>query len=713
MPAVITFAHPAMLAGLVLVVLPVLIHLVHRGRPRVLVFPTVRFLREATTSQPRIRRWRHVVLMILRCGFVACLAVAFARPQWFRSAGAAADVDRETLAVLVLDVSASMGYADSPVAMMDQAVARAGAILDGLEPARGDRASVIRAGVAARALSFSPTSDFTRLRRQVESLRATAERTDAGGSLAVAASQLQSGGALRKELHIISDFQRTSWADADLAGLPADVRVILHRIAPRGDRPNAGIADIRVHPPQPILGGRCRVGVHVVNRSPAAERRDVVLRASDGREWRQRGVLLPAIESVVVSFDVSFEQPGVWELTAEITPDHLAIDDRRYAVVHVVSRMPIVLCTDANLDEGVTSGYLLARALSPFAEGQGGIDLRVARGGDLGPPVLAGAEVVVLDASGALSSAGLGALREFIQGGGGVVVFLGPGAAAENLIALGGGGGDASLLPFVPGAMRGAAGGASVEGLPSSDSSLRRRGVSVEVTDPGHPLLRSLAAGDGRLLGDVRIYRHYATSPGRTGVPPAAALSSGDAAIGVASIGAGTLVVCNISPDPDWSDVARHAVFPGLVHQFVEFSRPRQRTVPEPCAGEPAVVRWRTDGQLSAVEIRDPGGERVHATVRREGPTAVVELPGGAGPGYCRIYSDGRLVESVAVNVDPRESDLAAVNLDAVGSAGPRATSVVDAGTVDRRGRPLWHWAMTAALCLLACELLCLAYWRS
>jgi hypothetical protein len=712
--AEITFAHPAMLAGLAAVLVPIAIHLINRGWPRTVVFPTIRFLRAATASQSRIHKLRHLILMLLRCAFVALLALAFARPLWFASAGAAANADRDTVAIVLLDVSASMGYTDPFVSTMGQAVTRTAAIVDSLAPVRGDRANVILVGLSPRAMYARPTSNLSALKSQLERIRPTAECANANAAIASAASQFADFRPSRKEAHIVSDFQRANWAEADFASLPTDTKIILHRIGSDAPRPNAAITEIVVEPPQPVAGESCRVSVRLGNHSTAASQRDVILRSNDGREWKRSGLTLAPRMPASVSFDVGFNRPGIYELAAEIAPDALPIDDRRYASVRVSAKLPVALCTDADLREGVTSSYLLARALAPFPDPRGTIDLRIIRSPELSAATLTGIEVFFLDASSPLAADGAQAIYDFLKRGGGVAAFLGFGAAAGNVAALNDLAPKHDLLPFeiaAPGSPESATGG--------QGSAVKDRAARV-VVDPVaiHPLLRPLGDGGLQSLQSVSVFRHFATQPRRKAGETIACLDTGDAALATTPVGVGTLVVCNLSPDPQWSDLAKHAVFPGLVQQFVSFLRPRHWAAPASYVGVPVTRRWVMSEALKDVEITDPGGEPIRAPIHREGSAAAVALPPATAPGFVRIRAGGKLVESVAINVDPQESDLAAADTQSmqtrVARFGRAASSSAEVENLnaERHGRPLWHWALGAGLIMLAAEMVCLAFWR-
>jgi hypothetical protein len=75
------FVTPSLLAGLVLVAVPVVLHLVMRQKPKRLVFPALQFVRQRRDVNRRRLRFRHLLLLLLRCLAVIAVLAALARPK--------------------------------------------------------------------------------------------------------------------------------------------------------------------------------------------------------------------------------------------------------------------------------------------------------------------------------------------------------------------------------------------------------------------------------------------------------------------------------------------------------------------------------------------------------------------------------------------------------------------------------------------------------
>ncbi|HUE71976.1 MAG TPA: VWA domain-containing protein [Pirellulaceae bacterium] len=75
------FLNASLLAGGALMAIPVILHLLMRQKPRQLVFPALRFVKERRESNTRRLRLRHWLLLALRCAAVGLVALALARPS--------------------------------------------------------------------------------------------------------------------------------------------------------------------------------------------------------------------------------------------------------------------------------------------------------------------------------------------------------------------------------------------------------------------------------------------------------------------------------------------------------------------------------------------------------------------------------------------------------------------------------------------------------
>ena len=86
-----SFLVPAFFAGAALLAAPYLIHRIRKPEREPIRFSSLLFIPDVTKEVIERRRIQHILLMLLRMGVLALLALAFARPYWRSMAGASAE----------------------------------------------------------------------------------------------------------------------------------------------------------------------------------------------------------------------------------------------------------------------------------------------------------------------------------------------------------------------------------------------------------------------------------------------------------------------------------------------------------------------------------------------------------------------------------------------------------------------------------------------
>src|SRR5438552_8546823 len=207
-----TFVHPLLLGGLLLVGVPVLIHLIMRQKPKHLFFPAFRFLLQRHRTNQRKLQLRHLLLLALRLLLVAGLCLALARPKLF-SSRLNLSGERPIAAVLVFDTSFSMGYVSGGKDRLETARQRALELL--AELPEGSRVAVL--DTAEPGGEWLPTLSLARDRIGELKLRpanspVTSRLAEAYRLLADLEQEANAGDdKLPKFLYIFSDRTQDSW----------------------------------------------------------------------------------------------------------------------------------------------------------------------------------------------------------------------------------------------------------------------------------------------------------------------------------------------------------------------------------------------------------------------------------------------------------------------------------------------------------------------
>src|SRR3954464_3033951 len=230
------FLFPLFLSGLAALAIPVLIHLINREKKVVVQFPSLMFLHKIEYKSVRRQKIRHLLLLIMRCIALALFVAAFARPWFDRSKhlGAGSSGAREV--VILIDRSYSMGYGNRWTTALD----KAREIVSAIGPA--DRATIVFFANDPVA-GTEPTADRTRLNNALKTVKLSSERTRYPPAIKFASEIVGSSNLPKKDIVLISDFQKSGWARREEISIPADVTLRPIDVA-GGDATDAGVIGV-------------------------------------------------------------------------------------------------------------------------------------------------------------------------------------------------------------------------------------------------------------------------------------------------------------------------------------------------------------------------------------------------------------------------------------------------------------------------------------
>src|SRR5713226_2628024 len=197
----VTFLSPLFLIGLLSAAIPLVIHLSRSRRTKKMKFSTTRFFTDQFLRSYRMSRLKELLLLACRMALFGLFATALARPLLLPKGQAFLGGQTRSL-VLVIDNSASMGYAEEGRTLLDRARVVAKQLLEGLQP--GDTASVVLAGRRAagpEVLFPQPTPALGDVHQAIDSLKVATLATDLTGALARAEEIVHASTAQSKEVY--------------------------------------------------------------------------------------------------------------------------------------------------------------------------------------------------------------------------------------------------------------------------------------------------------------------------------------------------------------------------------------------------------------------------------------------------------------------------------------------------------------------------------
>jgi hypothetical protein len=658
----------------------------------VVEFPSLMFLHKIPYQSVRRQKLRHLLLLALRCLALLLLVAAFARPfiKHPAPAGPATAGARER--IILLDESYSMGYGDH----WKRAIAAAHAAVRDLS--ESDRSTIVAFAHDPQAIT-EPTSDQARLNRAIDDAKLTSEGTRYGPAFKLAAQMLAGSNLPRREVVLISDFQKAGWVQRDEIELPAGTVITPVDVS---EKTVSDMAVTDVTTDRDSAGARDRVTVAARITNVGAEPRtvDAVL-SLGGRDIQTRRVTVPASGAEQVRFGSQPIPTAATRGVVRIPHDSLPENDAFNFTLAPDEAVSVLVVDPANARRN--QSLFLARALGIGDRPR--FDVQVRSESALRPSDLDGRSLVILNEvrppSGALGER----LQQLVADGSGLLVVPGDQQTAAW---------PAEWRSRLPARV-----GPVVDRTSSAGGTL----AAVDYSSPIFEIFQAPRSGD---FSTTRVFRYRALAvSGDSGV--LARMDDGTPALVEAADGEGKVIVWGSSLDEYWTDLPLQPVFLPFVHQLAKYAGRYADPRSSFTAGE--VLDLSRHGELAAMF-----GDKIgRAASTDAGPPLILESPSGRRErlhargadhlaelreaGFYELRDAATAIGSgrpIAVNVDPAESDLSHLDpqelIAAVSSRSADATVGAAASSATpedaERQQKIWWYLLAGALLLMGAETL-------
>ncbi|MFP6763100.1 MAG: BatA domain-containing protein [Planctomycetaceae bacterium] len=689
--------NPWMLAGLAGIGLPLLVHLLSRKKYDVMPWGAMQFLELGRSAKRRVQL-EEILLMLLRMGLLALLAIALARPWLSGSLVAPFAARPPSDIVVVLDSSYSTdwrGKAQTPHAAAVNWIDR---FLDDL-PAGGTVALL-----DARDQVAAPVPVLTRnvnlIRQALQDLPAPSGSSHLNEAIIKGMQLLNTGSNLSRQVIVVTDSQSLAWAETgnrfwlqikelrQQASIPADIWVVgMQRQQKR--RSNFSVDQIELSRELTVVDFPLQFRTTVRNSGAQAGSNRRVFLEVDGQRLADRSVTV-RIESngqATAEFEHRFRTPGSHRISIGLEADSLPADDRSDAAVVIADALPALLIDGRpNPDPARSEMFFAAFALSPSGNRTPWVQARTVVLSELRDTHLASAQVAILGNAARLSAEQLEMLQGFVDRGNGLGITLGDAVDTDwyNTALFDDGNG---LLPGLLVSHQTAAtakqNAKDVQPVTILGESLRLPWVSGFQAGADDGFLDARFSDWFRVTPAVAVQmdREDAGSGGqdrrrsRESAVVAARLTNGEPLIVTRRYGRGQVAILTSSIDADWNTLPAKPDYVAFLHELVfhlaaaESSRNVETSTPLVLGVEPddAETDWVVVDSEGNESTPVRAGDELNPMLRFDG----TRLPGiyefrrlnreagatGAGPG-----------ELFVVNCDRSESDLTQLSDETWGS---------------------------------------------
>jgi hypothetical protein len=670
-----SFLAPLFFVALAALSIPVLIHLIQREKKQVVRFPSLMFVQRVPYKSVRRRRIHNWLLLMVRLTALALIVLAFARPFLQRDDLNTAVGTGAREVVVLLDQSYSMAYGDH----WDRARAAAQNVINTL--GSDDRASVVLfASGAEIALRSAAPGERQRLAAAIAAAKPGAGATRYAPALKVAGSILADTSLPRREVVLISDFQRGGWRGEEGARLPEGTTVTPVAISGAAEAANVAVTGISLARSTFSNQERVAVTAVAVNRSMRSLRGGQLSLELGGRAIQSKPIDVEANSSASVTFDPVTVAGTFMRGSVRAGNDALATDNVFHFVVSPVQPVRVIV-----VDRGGTGGgaLYLSRAL---AIGDAPRFETVSRNQDaLSDDDLRRASVVLLNDI-AVPAAFARRLQRFVEGGGGLFVAIGSRATWSQ---------DVDILPAA---------------LQAPVDRTRGDAARIGALEYGHPVFEPFRAPRSGDFAAARIYGYRTVMPAAD-AQVLARFDGGAPALLERRIGAGRVLLWASTLDLSWNDFPLKPVYLPFIHRAARHLASYSEPPPWLTVGQVLDTSAGAAAQPVSGVVLTPSGRRV--AVDEEG-AEVLELT-EQGFYEVRAQSGDTVNAVVASNVDTAESDLTALDpkeiVAAATSGGPGGRQAGAAGLpptpeVQERSQRLWWYVLFLGILLLGADTL-------
>ncbi len=686
-----TFINGILLAGGAAFLIPLLIHLFNRSKFRVIKWGAVHLLESVIRVNRKRIQIEQFILLLVRCAIPILLALCLARmviQEWnhflnwiilpilalvflivaavftkvripfgllaamvvayiLANTFGGFNVFKESIAVqtptgdvpsstiVLLDNSYSMQANGISQTSFEQALTSIDGVLEAQR--KGSDVSAFLIVGKPKPVFDRPTFDREGMTAQLQGQRPNFQAANPIDALNQAIEILSDLGHAKREILLVSDFQKTDWDAIPTTSITQTAELLKNqRVQPHltflrvghKETENVSIESVEYSPTTIGAGQQIRIRANLRNHGdrayPTGLRISLFKDGADAPDSETEVAIGPH-ESTQVLLTCTFENPGSHHVKLETNSSDLLFDNRMELAFDVLSHIGVLLVDGSPSREWLKGETdFMQIALTPFTKAKSELkDLiapTVITTGQIDKETLAANKVVILGNVPTLESNKVQLLREFVNQGGGLLVTAGDKADIrwynQNLANK-----TKGLLPMRINDIDGA--------LENDEKSTRIVAQHFE-----HPAMQIFNDRRNGNLGDAQISMWQKLVPANPDIPPdspdapvtLAILESGDPLIVEKTIGDGVVLQFAIPLDASWTNLPARPAYLPLVQQLTTYLASRNANPRNLTAGQPIVAQFDPALVGATFTLRDPEGHEMPIKAISKGPASIVQF---------------------------------------------------------------------------------------
>ena len=649
-----TFLNPLVLFGLITAAIPVILHLLNLRKLRTIEFSTLTFLKELQQTKIRRLKLRQILLLIIRTLLVIFIVLAFSRPALRGTILGSLGSQAHSTIVFILDDSFSMTGNDEHGEYFKQAKETADKLIDLLK--EGDEAFLIKLSDVPQATIDPATHDFAALRTIFHESQISAIRRPLEDAIGLSAKLLQQSKNANKEVYIISDLQQTLLSQRSV-GIPENNPSLFDDhshffFVPIGVKEIANVSIDSIDITTTILEKDKPISViaSIGNFGITPLNNYIISAYIDGIKMAQKNLAIEPWGYAKTEFSISSKRTGFIRGYLELENDAIELDNRRYFTFYIPEQINIAVIANAEMDKRL---LLFALRSGETKSGQSLLNIQQYTLQKFPFIDLNKTDVLVLSNIPSFSSTDANRIKNFIEEGGGIVLFPGDNISIENY--------NSNLLPALK--------------IPPIDysptASVQADNLSFQKIDLAHPLFSTVFEQDRSAKEQtgiespniIKSIKRHAGKQSRVII----SLSDGTPFLSEYNIGEGKFLFFSSAPLLSWSDFPLKGIFAPLIYRSMIFVSSTEEKNNSYITGESPAITLRKSlaGNMNRqFSITSPEGieELIHpanSIVNERATTKpMIFTPSRlTNSGFYEVKQNSSMISLIGVNTDRLESD--------------------------------------------------------
>ena len=627
------FLNPTILFGLIAASIPVILHFLNLRKIKKVEFSTLAFLKELQKTKIKKIKFKQWLLLLLRILIILFLVSSFARPTLESVTISGTGSVAKTTAVFILDDSFSMSIVDESGSYFNQA-----------KQIIGDLTSDFNDGDEIVLILTSNPESFVRLRdknssaQEIRKINISYITKSLNASIEKASEIINSSINFNKEVYIFSDFQESTLLSKNAKNsktyFDESTKLYLFKF---GGKNVKNLALNNLVSNNQIFELKKEIGftASVTNFSQNTISDALLSLFLNGKINAHQNFSVPAGATKLLTFKTTLKEKGLIELIAELEDDEIEQDNVFYNIINVPKEINVLIISDNDAD----SKYVKL-ALSTSSEKVFKIDKIVSS--RINSVNLNNYDCIFL--FGINNNSETEKLTRFVKEGGRMIIMPGVNSNGktlnEILVSL-------KVPPF------------------KGKMTISNTGQfnSFEKINFKHPIFQNLFEDNTKpKINSPEITSYLKNTPAGKG-ETIIALLDGSSFLSEYKLKEGRILLFNVAPVLSWSDFPLKSIFAPIISRSVHYLTSNRNGAKKYLAGEDIEIdisRFR----LPQVKVIRPDKSEEFINLDANVKSNFWKYKNSDLIGVYKFYSQDKLIDAAAVNVNLAESNLEQITSD-------------------------------------------------